>query len=71
MPRLPARTGKQVARVLAKNGFALDHVTGSHHIFVSADGSRRVTVPIHRKDLPKGTLREILKQSGLTVGDIT
>ena len=70
MARLPSRTGKQIARILLRNGFVLDHVTGSHHIFISADETRRVTVPVHAKDLPKGTLREILKQAGLSVDDL-
>ena len=32
-------------------------------------GSRGVTVPVHNKDLRKGTLRSIVKQSGLTVDE--
>lgn len=70
MPRLPARTGKQIARILLQHGFVLDHVTGSHHIFVSNDGTRRVSVPIHNRDLPKGTLHEMLKHAGLSVKDL-
>mgnify|MGYP003729565433 FL=1 len=27
---------------------------------------RRVVVPFHKKDLPKGTINEIIKQSGLS-----
>lgn len=69
MPRLPSRTGKQIVRILEHNGFVLDHVTGSHHVFIGTDG-RRVTVPVHAKDLPKGTLREILKQAGLSADDL-
>jgi mRNA interferase HicA len=64
MPKLPARTGKQIAKLLLKNRFVLDHITGSHHIFVRDDGTR-VSVPIHARDLPKGTLHEILKTAGI------
>ncbi|MBI4093379.1 type II toxin-antitoxin system HicA family toxin [Candidatus Kaiserbacteria bacterium] len=70
MPRLPSRTGRQIIRILREHGFVLDHVTGSHHILVSLDGKRRVTVPVHRRDVPKGTLREILRQAGLTPTDL-
>lgn len=70
MARLPSRTGKQIIRVLLQHGFVLDHVTGSHHIFISSDGMQRVTVPVHGRDLPKGTLREILKQAGISVDDL-
>ena len=27
----------------------------------------RVSVPFHRKDMPRGTLRAIIRQAGLTV----
>lgn len=70
MARLPSRSGKKVIRILLRHGFVLDHVTGSHHIFVSSDGMRRVTVPVHGRDVPKGTLREILKQAGLSADDL-
>ncbi|MEK7202480.1 MAG: type II toxin-antitoxin system HicA family toxin [Patescibacteria group bacterium] len=38
---------------------------GSHQIFYNSTTKRRVTVPFHRRDLPKGTLNDILKQAGL------
>ncbi len=59
-----------MARILIAHGYVLNHVTGSHHIFLSADGLRRVTVPMHNRDVPKGTLREILKQAGLSTDEI-
>lgn len=69
MPKLPARTGKQVAKILIAHGFELDHITGSHHIFVRIDG-KRVSVPIHARDLPKGTLHDILKAADIRPEDI-
>jgi predicted RNA binding protein YcfA (HicA-like mRNA interferase family) len=51
---------------LKKNGFILDRTKGSHHIFYNALTKRRVIVPLHKKDLPKGTLMEILKQAGIS-----
>jgi predicted RNA binding protein YcfA (HicA-like mRNA interferase family) len=65
MPRLPALTPKKVITLLKQRGFLLDHTTGSHFIFYHPKTKRRVTVPFHNKDLPKGTLISILKQSGL------
>jgi len=69
MPKLPVRTGKQLVRILQANGFILDHITGSHHILVDEDG-KRITVPVHNRDLPKGTLSEILKQAGIRSDEI-
>ena len=70
MPKLPALTPKKIIIILKQNGFLLDHSTGSHFIFYHPATKRRVTVPYHSKDLPKGTLLSILNQSGLTRNDL-
>jgi len=70
MPRLPILTSKQVIKVLKQHGFQLDHTTGSHYIFYHPKTKQRVTVPYHARDLPKGTLRAILKQAGLAPEDL-
>jgi len=31
---------------------------------------KRIIVPVHKKDLPKGTLLEILKQAGINKEEI-
>lgn len=70
MSKLPVLTSKQIIKVLQKKGFALDHITGSHYIFYHPLYKRRVVVPYHIKDLPKGTLLSILKQAGLDREDM-
>ena len=42
---------------------------GDHVIIQSKDGYRNIVVPLH-KELKPGTLRAIIKQSGLTVEDV-
>ncbi|MEA2033977.1 MAG: type II toxin-antitoxin system HicA family toxin [Euryarchaeota archaeon] len=32
---------------------------------------QRVIIPVHKKDLPKGTLMEILKQAGIKKEELT
>ncbi len=66
MPKLPSLTSEKVIRALKKKGFILDRVKGSHHIYYHPKTKRRVVVPFHKRDLPKGTLLEILKQAGIT-----
>ncbi|KAF5421041.1 MAG: mRNA interferase HicA [Candidatus Methanomarinus sp.] len=66
MPKLPSLNHQKIIKVLEKNGFILDRVKGSHHIFYHPETKRRVVVPFHKKDLPKGTLLEILKQAGIS-----
>jgi len=65
MPKFPALTSQQVIKILEKKGFVLDRSKGSHRIYFHPDTRRRVVVPFHRKDLPQGTLREILRQAGV------
>ena len=65
MPKLPNLTSKKLVSLLKKNGFQLDRTTGSHFIFYHHKTKKRVTLPFHAKDLPKGTLHSILKQAGL------
>jgi predicted RNA binding protein YcfA (HicA-like mRNA interferase family) len=46
MPRRKRITGKELIRALAKVGFAVVRVQGSHHRLRHADG-RVTTVPVH------------------------
>jgi predicted RNA binding protein YcfA (HicA-like mRNA interferase family) len=70
MPRLPSLTSKKLLKVLLKNGFAIDHTTGSHYILYNERDNKRVTLPFHAKDLPKGTIYSILKSAGPSKEDI-
>jgi len=65
MPKIPALTPKAVMKILEKDGFVLDHSSGSHLIYYHPEKRKRVTVPFHRRDIPKGTLLAILKQAGI------
>jgi predicted RNA binding protein YcfA (HicA-like mRNA interferase family) len=44
----------------------LDRSKGSHRVYYNFENKRRVILPYHKKDLPKGTLMEILKQAGIS-----
>ena len=35
-------------------------------MYYHSESKRRVIIPYHKKDLPKGTLMEILKQAGIS-----
>jgi predicted RNA binding protein YcfA (HicA-like mRNA interferase family) len=65
--RLPSLTAKQVLRALEAAGFRIHHQTGSHATFKHPDDpSKRITIPIHNRELPRGTLLAIVKQAGMT-----
>jgi len=63
MPKLPSLTPEKVIKVLKRKGFVLDRVKGSRHICYHPETKRRVVVPLHKRDLPKGILLENLKQA--------
>jgi len=66
-PRLPTLTAKQVLNALVKAGFYVHHRAGSHATLKHPDNpSLRVTVPVHSRDLPRGTVMAIIKQAGMT-----
>lgn len=58
------------SRVLMKliedDGWVLVRVTGSHHHFKHPTKNGLVTIPHPKKDLPIGTVKNILKQAGLS-----
>ncbi len=70
MPKLPVLTPQDIIKVLEKKGFVFDRSKGSHRIYYNPDTKRRVVVPFHRKDLPKGTVLEILRQAGMSRDDL-
>lgn len=59
---------KALVAALKRAGFVEHHQTGSH-LVLRREGSppRRVVVPMHHRDLKPGTLRSIVRESGLTV----
>jgi predicted RNA binding protein YcfA (HicA-like mRNA interferase family) len=68
-PRFPVANARQVIAALRRAGFAVDRISGSHHLLVHSEDPRRiVTVPFHgSRNLKPGTLHSIVRQSGLTV----
>ncbi|MCK4781516.1 type II toxin-antitoxin system HicA family toxin [Candidatus Parcubacteria bacterium] len=61
MPKLPVIKSKELAKFLNKIGFFEYHQTGSHIQFKHSDG-RRTTISFHPgKDIPRGTLKAILR----------
>jgi len=65
MPKLPVLTPQKVIKILAAKGFILDRTKGSHQVYFHPETKRMAVVPFHKKDLPQGTLLEILRQAGI------
>ena len=64
--KLPVVKPKQIVKILKKIGFIERRQTGSHLIFSNPDTNRIVPVPMHAKELKKGTLLSILRQADIT-----
>lgn len=57
-------SGKQLIKILEKQGWELDRVSSSHHIMKR--GRKTLSVPVHANhDLPTGLLHKLLKEAGL------
>jgi len=69
MPKTHSFTSSELIKILQKKGFSIDRIKGSHYILFHESTKIRVVIPFHKKDLPKGTLHDIIKHSGLTESD--
>jgi predicted RNA binding protein YcfA (HicA-like mRNA interferase family) len=66
--RLPSLKPKAVLAALKRGGFFVHHVSGSHYVLKHPDRvGLRVTLPMHNRDMKRGTLASILDQAGLSV----
>jgi predicted RNA binding protein YcfA (HicA-like mRNA interferase family) len=64
---LPRISGRKVVTALSKAGYEKDRQKGSHIVLRQVEAPhRRIVVPDHN-EVAKGTLRAIIKQTGLTV----
>ena len=54
---------KDLLKLLLRNGWTEDRITGSHHILMK-DGLV-ISLPVHSKDMKKGLEAAILKKAGL------
>ena len=64
--KLPALTAADLLRALRRAGFTVERIKGSHHHLRHAERpTLRVVVPVHRGDLPAGTVAAILRQAGM------
>jgi predicted RNA binding protein YcfA (HicA-like mRNA interferase family) len=66
MSNLPRISGRECVKALAGAGFIIRRQQGSHIVLRRAEPFAQVVVPDH-PELDRGTLRAIIRQTGLTV----
>lgn len=68
--KLPVLSAQDMMRILKKYGYEFDRQSGSHIILrQTIEPYRRATIPNH-KEVAKGTLRDIMRQTGLSIDEI-
>jgi predicted RNA binding protein YcfA (HicA-like mRNA interferase family) len=66
----PVLSSKDLMRILSKFGYEFDRQSSSHIILrQKVEPYRRATIPNH-KEAAKGTMRDIMRQTGLSVEDL-
>lgn len=68
MPSLPNLSGRAVVGAFERDGWTLARHKGSHMILVKDGSWATLSVPDHREVSP-GTLRSLIRASGLTVDE--
>lgn len=64
-------SGKRMCRILESRGWRLIRISSSHHVYRNDALNRQLTVPVHgNKDLRTGTQHRIMRDAGLTEGDL-
>lgn len=64
--RLPVLKPAEVIRALEKAGWYIHRQKGSHLIMHKTNSSNLIIIPMHNRDLPKGTLHGILNDAELS-----
>lgn len=70
MPKLPVLSGQETCRILEAYGFRQVRQRGSHIVMQRSEAGSTTTIPVpDHSELRIGTLRSIIRQSGLAVED--
>ena len=60
-------TAKEAEEYLRRGGYVLDHVRGSHYIWIHPQTGMSVPVPHHGNHvIPQGTLQSIFNGAGIS-----
>jgi len=65
--QLPAVSGKQLIKILERQGWYVKRVRGSHHILRHPTIADALPVPVHgSRPIKRGTLGNILRTAGIS-----
>jgi predicted RNA binding protein YcfA (HicA-like mRNA interferase family) len=65
--KLPVVKAKDLIKFLCnRRGFSVERISGSHYQLYNPRTGQRATIPYHRTDIRRGTLKEIMGAVGLS-----
>lgn len=65
---MKALSGKEMCKLLERNGWILKHIKGSHHIYIKPGREETISVPVHsNKTLKIGLQKAVLKLAGIEI----
>ena len=68
---MKAVSGKRLCGILESNGWELNRVSGSHHIYTKAGVAVRISVPVHAKRALKvGLQRHLMRLADISESDL-
>lgn len=70
MPGLPVISGRKAVRAFERAGWVISRQKGSHVIMLKQGSIVSLSIPQHR-ELAPGTLRALIRASGLTVEEFS
>jgi predicted RNA binding protein YcfA (HicA-like mRNA interferase family) len=64
-------SGKRLCKIVEQQGWVLQRITGSHHIYKSLETGQVLSIPVHRnQNLKVGTLKALMKIAQLSEEDL-
>ena len=63
-------SAKYLIKILEERGFIFKRAKGSHQLYHNILTNRTIVVPVHNKDMKKGTFYAILKQADIDKNDL-
>ncbi|BBL70141.1 type II toxin-antitoxin system HicA family toxin [Methylogaea oryzae] len=64
-------SGRRFAQLLERRGWVLVRVNGSHHVYMKAGMTVRISVPIHGgQDLKIGLLKHFMNLAGIQESEL-
>lgn len=66
MPKLTPVSHSELARKLKRAGFIVIR-TSKHPVYYCRERNLTIPIPMHSGDVPKGTLRTLIRELGISV----